>query len=349
MEKQVKIDIFSGFLGAGKTTLLKKMLSECYKNEKVVVVENEFGKVGIDGDILQNTDVQVKEVVGGCICCSLAGNLHMAFTQLIKDYSPDRILIEPSGVSVLSDVMELINRFSKAMPIVINASITVVDAKQVKAFLPVFSDFYTNQMKNANCVILSRVEEVDDEKLRFAIDTITKQKKNVNLITTPWDKLSGSDILHAMETPHTLDKEIKEEIEQLSNHHHHCTDEHCGCHNHNHNHKHGHEHSHNHSDDMVKSHSDFKTWGIQTPKKTTKESLEKALNKLDSGDYGFIVRAKGIVDGGEEWIAFDYVPQELHVCNSKPMPIGKMILIGANIKVEKIEKLFDDCFIGGLK
>ncbi len=373
----IKVDIFSGFLGAGKTTLLKKMIEESFKGQKIVLIENEFGEIGIDGAFLQEAGVQINEMNSGCICCSLVGDFQEALKKVIAEYSPDRILIEPSGVGKLSDVMNAVNSVSEEVPVVINSTIAVADVRKVVMYMKNFGEFYNDQIKNAKCIILSRTGEATEAKIALATAMIKGKNSKANLITTPWEQLDASQILSAMEIDDALAKEIQELKTQHMEHHHgegccgkhghHDHHEHahgekcCGKHGHeqhqehdHHEHahhegccgKHGHDHAngcgnhgkhahgHLHADDV------FATWGTQAASKTTKEQLEKALTALDSGEFGAILRAKGILDCGDSWYEFDFVPDEINLRPRSADVTGKIVVIGADIDKAKIAKLF---------
>ena len=349
---QIKVDIFTGFLGAGKTTLLKKMVKECYKGEQIVIIENDFGKVGIDASFLEETGIKVKEIPGGCVCCSLSGDLQRAMQELIETYHPDRILIEPTGVSCLSEVIVFFQSLIPKLPITLNGIITVVDPNRIKMCLTMFSDFYVNQMQHARCVILSRTGNMDAELLNFAIDIVKGNNPKANLITTDWDKIDGDQILQAMEIDNTLEHEIASLVQEHHHHEHHHDHDHDHHHGHDHDHHHhdhdcDHDHNHDHDHDHDHHHHGhvhaedvFDSWGTQVATKTTKEALENALKSLDSGNYGLILRAKGIVDGTDSWYAFDYVPGESNIRPQKADVTGKVVVIGAGINTEKLEKLF---------
>ena len=363
----IKIDIFSGFLGAGKTTLIKKLIQEAYAGEKVVLIENEFGEIGVDGGFLQNAGVEITEMNSGCICCSLVGDFSKALKEVANRFAPDRIVIEPSGVGKLSDVIKAVQR-ADVPGSVLNAFCTVVDAKKCKMYLRNFGEFFLDQVENASCIVLSHT--TDAAKVNEAV-ALLKEHTKATVVTTDWAELNGKDILAAMQQTDTLHAELEKlaseaherhrhEHEGEEHHHHHhdegeCDDPDCECHHHHeheeeehHHHHHHHDgeecddpecechhhHHHHHADEV------FTSWGVETAKKFTKEGLSKALNALDSGEYGQILRAKGIVDGEHGWIYFDYVPEEVDVREGAPSVTGRLCVIGCKLDKEKLEKLF---------
>lgn len=347
-----KIDIFSGFLGAGKTTLIKKLIKEAYNGEKLVLIENEFGEIGIDGGFMQEAGIEVNEMNSGCICCSLVGDFDKALRKVLQEFNPDRILIEPSGVGKLSDVIRAVEGVTDEKT-VLNCYCAVADAKKCKMYMKNFGEFYNDQIENASCIILSHTDSLQEEKLIECVRLIRQHNKDAEIITTPWDELSGKDILSAMEKSETLQSQL-DELEHEHHHHHH--DEHCecGCHEHHHEHhhhehhhhehdehcecgchEHHHEHHHHHADDV------FTSWGIETVKTYTKEEITGILAKLsDSEVYGTVLRAKGIVKGENCWIHFDYVPGESDVRTGSGSTIGRICVIGSEINEEKIAELF---------
>ena len=345
-----KIDIFSGFLGAGKTTLIKKLVAEAYKGEKVVIIENEFGEIGIDSAFLQDAGIQVTEMNSGCICCSLVGDFGEALKKVIKEYCPDRIIIEPSGVGKLSDVIKAVKSLN-LNDVLLNSFTTVADANKIKIYMKNFGEFYNNQIENANCIVLSRTANLSDEKCENAVKLIREHNKTAAIVTTDWEKLSAQHLLNAMQNTETLEDELKE-LEHEHHHHEHHHHEHgedcdCGCHEHHehhhehHHHEHGEEcdcgcHDHHHADEV------FTSWGVETAKKFTKESIQKALGCFDEdSSYGSILRAKGVVAAQDgEFIHFDYVPAEADVRTGSAAVIGRICVIGANLNEEKIKELF---------
>lgn len=331
-----KIDIFSGFLGAGKTTLIKKLIEEAFAGEKLVLIENEFGEIAIDGGFLQDAGVEITEMNSGCICCSLVGDFGEALKKVLHQFHPDRILIEPSGVGKLSDVIKAVRNLHMD-DVKLNSFTTVADANKCKMYMKNFGEFYNDQVEYANSIILSRTDGISQKKLDACIELLREHNAEAAIITTPWDQLSGAQILDAMEHKSTLADALKELEEE---HHHHEHDEHCtcGCHDHDHDHEHHHHQEHHHHADEV-----FGSWGIETTHKYTVEEIENALAALnDEEKYGTILRAKGIVAGADgSWIHFDYVPEETSVRTGPAMVIGRLCVIGAQIKEQAIQELFD--------
>lgn len=340
----IKVDIISGFLGAGKTTLIKKLIEEAYKGEKIVLIENEFGEIGIDGGFLKDAGIQINEMNSGCICCSLVGDFGKALTQVIEEYAPERILIEPSGVGKLSDIIQAV-RDLNLEEVYLNSFTTVVDAGKAKIYMKNFGEFFNNQIEHAGAVVLSHTGKLSQEKIDRAVDLIREHNPEAVLVTTDWDMLSGEQILAAMERKNT----VKESLRQMEEHHHeHDHDEHCCCgHDHDeHHHHHDHDehcccghdhHGHHHADEV------FESIGIETAKKYKKEDIEKLLTELeDEHTYGFVLRAKGIVEGTDgKWLHFDYVPGEGDVRYGTAEVTGRLCVIGAQMDEEKIRQLFD--------
>ena len=316
-----KIDIFSGFLGAGKTTLIKKLINEAYKGQKVVLIENEFGEIGIDGGFLQDAGVEITEMNSGCICCSLVGDFSKALQQVISQYSPDRILIEPSGVGKLSDVVKAVKDIDSA-DAVINSLTAVVDFNKCKMYMKNFGEFFNDQIENATSIVLSHTKGAGEEKLKVCIDAIREHNQRANIITTDWELLTGEQILDVIENKDTL----KSELENLSEHHHHDCE--CGCHDHEH---------HHHADDV------FTSWGVETANKYSAQQINDILLSLmNESKYGTILRAKGFVAGqNDEWVHFDYVPGEPDVRTGKAAVTGRICVIGSKINQEAIAKLFN--------
>ena len=335
------VDIYSGFLGAGKTTLIKKMIQEGYCGEKLVLIENEFGEIGIDGGFLQDAGVNITEMNSGCICCSLVGDFGKALNQVITEYAPDRIVIEPSGVGKLSDVIAAVEKVTNEQ-VMLGNTVAVVDASKVKVYMKNFGEFYNNQVETAKTIILSRTDLIPQAKLDAAVSMLREHNAEATLVTTPWHELTGKQLLEAMEHKHSLEEELKE----LEHHHHEAG--HCCCgHDHEHHHEHhhhedghcccGHDHEHHdhHADEV------FVSWGVETAKKFTVEQIKNALHQLDSGSYGIVLRAKGIVacaDGG--WIHFDYVPEEHDVRSGSAGVIGKLCVIGSQLDEKAVAQLF---------
>ena len=358
-----KIDIFSGFLGAGKTTLIKKLLAEVYQGEKIVLIENEFGEISIDGGFLKESGVQISEMSSGCICCSLVGDFNQALKDVVSRFHPDRVLIEPSGVGKLSDVIVAVeNAVAESGEMQLGSAVAVVDASKVKVYMKNFGEFYNNQVESAGTIILSRTQKLTEEKLEAAVAMLREKNPTAAILTTPWDSLSGKTILSAIEKV-SLAEELLEkmraehEADEDEHHHHHehehhhDHDEHCGCHDHDHDHDHDHEHHHDHDehcgcgchDHHHQHHADevFTSWGVETPKKFAPAEICSILTALDSGEYGKILRAKGIVDGAEgEWIEFDYVPEEHDVRPGHPDYTGRLCVIGAELREDKLKALF---------
>ena len=343
-----KIDIISGFLGAGKTTLIKKLIAEAFTGEKLVLIENEFGEIGIDGGFLKEAGIQITEMNSGCICCSLVGDFGAALKEVLEKYSPDRVIIEPSGVGKLSDVIKAVQNIGEGVEI--NSTAVVVDAQKCKMYMKNYGEFYNNQIEYAGTVILSRTQKVSDDKLDTCVKMIREKNDAASIITTPWDDINGKNILEAMEKVNSLEKELMEEHEHhhhdggccCGHHHdhdehHHDHDEHehhhdgeCGC-----GHHHDHE-GHHHADDV------FTSWGVETAHKFTEEELKDILNKLAKGDgYGEVLRAKGIVTPVEgEWFHFDLVPEETELRRGAADYTGRICVIGANLNEDKIKELF---------
>ena len=353
-----QIDIVSGFLGAGKTTLIKKLLKEALNGQKVVLIENEFGEIGVDGGFLKEAGIEIKEMNSGCICCSLVGDFGSSLKEVLDTYEPERILIEPSGVGKLSDVMKAVQDVDMGENVVLNSAVAVVDASKCKMYIKNFGEFFINQIAHAGTIILSRTQNITEEKLEKAITLIREHNEKATIITTPWDKLDGADILKTIEGAKDLEKELMEQVKEEHAHHeheHHHHHEHgeecsCGCHEHHehdhHEHEHGeectcgchdHEHGHHHADEV------FTSWGLETPHEFTKEEIQLILNSLeDEKQYGFVLRSKGMVQekGTEEWIYFDYVPGEVQIRAGKPDVTGKICVIGSKLNEECLGKLF---------
>ena len=317
-----KIDVFSGFLGAGKTTLIKKLLKEGYDGEKLVLIENEFGEIGIDGGFMKDAGIEVTEMNQGCICCSLVGDFGKALQKVLDEYSPDRIIIEPSGVGKLSDVIKAVMDV-KSDEIVLNSYTTVCDASKIKMYMKNFGEFYKNQVETAKTIVLSRTQKLSEEKLAEAVAMIKELNDHATIVTTSWDEISGKQILAAMENENKFAEDLLKE--ELEHHHHHDDDEECHCHDHEH---------HHHADEV------FTSFGVETAKKFTKEGLEAALAKLSSDEYGTVLRAKGIVAGENGWFEFDFVPEEYEIRAGSPDVTGKMCVIGSKLDEEKIKALF---------
>lgn len=361
-----KIDIISGFLGAGKTTFIKKLIEEALQGEKLVLIENEFGEIGIDGGFLKESGIQINEMNSGCICCSLVGDFNTALKDVLAQYSPDRIIIEPSGVGKLSDVMKAVQKVVDEEDVVLNSHITVADAMRAKVYLKNFGEFYKNQVEYASAVILSRTQNVKPDKLEKTVELIRTLNDKSPVVTTPWDELTGAQLLAVMEGKNDFAKELLEAavICPECGHHHEHGEECCGHehdheshdheHEHHHDHHHEHEHDHHHDHeccghdhhDHDHHHADevFTSWGKETPKKYTEDEIRTILEELareDSQEYGTILRAKGIVpDENGKWLHFDLVPGEEEVRYGAPDYTGRICVIGAQLKEDKLEELF---------
>ena len=344
-----KIDIFSGFLGAGKTTLIKKLIAEAYAGEKLVLIENEFGEINIDGGFLKESGIEISEMSAGCICCSLVGDFNKSLKQVSAQFHPDRILIEPSGVGKLSDVIVAVqNTADETDDMKLNSFVTVADATKVKVYMKNFGEFYNNQIEAAGTIILSRTQKLSQEKLEAAAALLREKNPDAAILTTPWDELDGKTILSAIEkvslSDELLEKMRREhELEEAEHEHEHHHEHDHDDHEHHHHHHDGEEcddpacechHHHHHADDV------FSSWGKETPKLYSKAALDDILTKLDSGDYGHILRAKGIVNGEGGWLEFDYVPEEHEVRAGHPDYTGRLCVIGAELKEDKLAELF---------
>ena len=386
-----KIDIFSGFLGAGKTTLIKKLIKESFAGQKVVLIENEFGEIGIDGGFLKESGIQINELNAGCICCSLVGDFRAALQQVVEQYHPDRIVIEPSGVGKLSDVTRAVEGVAEHLDVQLSSFVTVADVNKVKMYMKNFGEFYDDQISHASCIILSRTQNATEEKIAAAVAMLREKNPTATIVTTAWDALTGEQILKAMSTKDDFKAELiamaakaneehahEDEEEEHEHHHHHDHDddhdEHCCCghhhddddddedeHEHHHHHDHDdddedeHEHHHHHDHDDHDEHcccghhhhhhdhdadEIFTSWGKETAHKYSREDLDSALEKLDSCAYGMILRAKGIVDGGDTWYEFDMVPGEHEIRACGPDVTGKLCVIGSDLKEHEIAALF---------
>ena len=401
-EQVTKIDIFSGFLGAGKTTLIKKLIKEAFQGEKIVLIENEFGEIGIDGGFMREAGIQVNELNSGCICCSLVGDFREALKKVVETYHPDRILIEPSGVGKLSDVTRAVEGVGETLPVSLNSFVTVADVNKVKMYMKNFGEFYDDQISHASCIILSRTGSADEKKVAAAVALIQEKNPTATIVTTDWNELTGAQIVSVMDGKRDLVAELlseaqasnaahaDEDEEEHHHHHHHDHDEdgHECCHHHHdhddddddedeheHHHHHdedddhGHEcchHHHDHDDDDDQDehehhhhhhdgecccghhhhHHDhdadevFTSWGHETAHKYSHDELESILTVLDSGEYGAVLRAKGIVDGGDTWYEFDMVPGEHEIRTCGPDVTGKVCVIGSQLKEHEVEELF---------
>ena len=423
-----KIDIFSGFLGAGKTTLIKKLITEAFAGQQVVLIENEFGEIGIDGGFLKESGIQINELNAGCICCSLVGDFRTALQQVVEQYHPDRIVIEPSGVGKLSDVTRAVEGVAEHLDVQLNSFVTVADVNKVKMYMKNFGEFYDDQISHASCILLSRTQTASEEKIAAAVAMLREKNPTATIVTTAWDHLTGEQILKAMSTKDDFKAELiamaakaneehahEDEEEEHEHHHHHdhengvCScghhhdddddddedehehhhhdhdehdhDDHCCCgHHHDHDDDDEHEHEHHHHDHDEHDHDDhcccghdhdhdheehehhhdhdghcccghhhhdhhadevFTSWGVETARKFTKAEVEHALTELDTGNYGMILRSKGIVDGGADgWLEFDYVPGEWEVRSRSADVGGKLVVIGSKLNETAIAQLF---------
>ena len=362
-----KIDIISGFLGAGKTTLIKKLLAEAYQGEKLVLIENEFGEISIDGGFLKESGVQISEMSSGCICCSLVGDFNQALKDVAEQFHPDRILIEPSGVGKLSDVIRAVQGVAEAVPeMVLGCAVTVADAAKCRVYLKNFGEFYANQVQYAGAIILSRTQKLSAGKLEEAVALLREKNAAAPIVTTPWDDLTGAQLLSAMENGNTLAQELldQEEVCPVCGEHHHDHD--CGCHGHHHEHDHNHEHDHDHDHEHEHEHDHehehehehhhdhrhhhhghdadevFASWGVETTRAFTEERLERILTALDGGQYGAVLRAKGIVPGeGGGWLHFDYVPEEHQIRTGPADYTGRLCVIGGKLDEAGLKALFE--------
>ena len=330
-----KVTIISGFLGAGKTTFIKKLIEEIYKGQKVVLIENEFGEIGIDGGFLKDAGVQINEMNSGCICCSLVGDFGKALKQVSHDYAPDMIIIEPSGVGKLSDVIAAVENVKEEADLELENFITVADATKCKLYMKNFGEFYNNQIESATTIVLSRTQNVDEDKLETAVNLIKEHNDKASIITTPWDELTGEQIISALKHTSLVDDMLKDMDICPECGHHHEDDEECCHHDHDGECCH-HEHGHHHADDV------FNSWGTETPHKYDREEIEAILKRLvETEEFGVILRAKGMVpDKNGSWIYFDAVPGEYELRDGQPEYTGKLCVIGTNVEPEKMEELF---------
>lgn len=327
-----KIDIISGFLGAGKTTFIKKLLEEAISGEKVVLIENEFGEIGIDGGFLKDSGIEIREMNSGCICCSLVGDFGKSLSEVLAKYKPERVIIEPSGVGKLSDVIKAVRDAAENSDVVLNSAVTIADASKCKMYMKNFGEFFNNQIENAGTIVLSRTDIADKQKVDKAIEMIREKNHHAVIVTTPCSQLSGSQLMEIIEKPDTLETDMMEEAVEHHHHHHHEHGEECscGCHDHEH-------HHHHHADEV------FSSWGIENAGSVTKERLDEIMEKLASGnEYGDVLRAKGMLPGEKEgqWFYFDLVPGQYEIREGKPDYTGKVCVIGANIKEDVLSNAF---------
>ena len=340
-----KIDIFSGFLGAGKTTLIKKLLKEAYAGEKLVLIENEFGEIGIDGGFMQDAGIEVTEMNSGCICCSLVGDFGKALAKVLDEYHPDRILIEPSGVGKLSDIIRAVQNVS-ADDVILNGFTTVADVKKCKMYMKNFGEFFNDQIENAGCIVLSHTQSVSEEKIAETVSLLREHNPTATVVTTPWEQLDGAQLLAAMERRDTIEEELARLAKAAEHHHHHhhdedeCDDPDCCCHHHHDEdedeHEHHHHHHHHHADDV------FVSWGVETTKSFEMDELREILDTLlEEKSYGIVLRAKGIVAGNDgKWLHFDYVPGEADVRYGTAGIIGRLCVIGSGLNKHALADLF---------
>ena len=358
-----KIDIISGFLGAGKTTFIKKLLEEAIAGEQVVLIENEFGQIGIDGGFLKNSGIEIREMNSGCICCSLVGDFGKSLEEVLTKYQPDRVIIEPSGVGKLSDVMKAVRDVASTLDVVLNSAVTIVDASKCKMYMKNFGEFFNNQIENAGTVVLSRTDVVDAAKVQQDVELIREHNASASIVTTPCSQLSGAQLLEIIEKPDTMAEDLMREVEERraheaehdhEHHHHHHDDDdecECGCHDHDHEHHHHHDdddcdcgchdhdhhHHHHHADEV------FTSWGMENVAPCKKEELEAFLQDLSKGDvYGQVLRAKGMIPSETEgeWYYFDLVPEEYEIRKGQPDYTGKVCVIGAKLDEEALKKVF---------
>ena len=326
-----KIDIISGFLGAGKTTFIKKLLQEAISGEQVVLIENEFGEIGIDGGFLKDSGIEIREMNSGCICCSLVGDFGKSLSEVLTKYKPDRIIIEPSGVGKLSDVMKAVIDVSADMDVALNSAVTIVDAAKCKMYMKNFGEFFNNQIENAGTVVLSRTDITDTAKIQKDVEMIREKNPKAAIVTTPLAELGGSQLLEIIEKRDTMLDDLLEEVRE--SHHHHDHDDDCCC-----GHDHDHEHHHHHHADEV-----FTSWGMETIVPVTKDQLEDILKRLaETKEFGDVLRAKGMLptENPGEWLYFDLVPEQYEIRDGKPDYTGKVCVIGASLKEEELNKVF---------
>ena len=350
-----KIDVISGFLGAGKTTLIKKLLEEAIQGEKVVLIENEFGEIGIDGGFLKDAGIEISEMNSGCICCSLVGDFGAALHKVQEQFHPDRILIEPSGVGKLSDVTKAVVDVAESEPeMVLGSAITVADATKCKSYMKNFGEFYNNQVENAGAIVLSRTQKLTEEKLAEAVGLLREKNPRATILTTPWDVLDGRQILAAMEKTNDLAAELMAQLrhDHGAHSHDHCHDHDADCCGHGHDHEHGHHH-HDHGEECACGchdhhhhhghHADevFSSWGAETPRTFSEGEIRRALEELDGGKYGAVLRAKGIVpEQGGQWLHFDFVPGDVDIRRGAADVTGRLCVIGAQLDESGLKALF---------
>ena len=331
-----KVDIVSGFLGAGKTTFIKEMIAKVYKGQRVVLIENEFGEIGIDSGFMKNAGIEVTEMNSGCICCTLVGDFARSLKQVVEQFKPERVVIEPSGVGKLSDVAAAVADVSEEAGVEINSRIAVVDGKKAKMYMKNFGEFYNNQIESATTIVISRTQNMDEAKLKECIELIREKNSEASIITTPWERLEGAAIEGAISHGYDLEKELMEEYRHAHHHdhdhdHHHGEDCTCGCHDHDH------HHHHHHADEV------FDSWGVETIHVFTRSGLEDIMGLFSTtDDFGTVLRAKGIVETEDgSWIEFDMVPEEVEIRETSPDYIGRICVIGADLNKEELARVFD--------
>ena len=355
-----KIDIISGFLGAGKTTFIKKLLQEAISGEQVVLIENEFGEIGIDGGFLKDSGIEIREMNSGCICCSLVGDFGKSLEEVLTKYHPDRVIIEPSGVGKLSDVMKAVRDVASEIEVMLNSAVTVVDVNKCRMYMKNFGEFFNNQIENAGTVVLSRTDITDTAKIQKDVEMIREKNPKAAIVTTPLAELGGSQLLEIIEKRDTMLDDLLEEVREShhhhdddecccghdhdhEHHHHHDDDDECCCHEHHHHHHDhdedgDHEHEHHHHADEV-----FTSWGMETIVPVTKDQLEDILKRLaETKEFGDVLRAKGMLptENPGEWLYFDLVPEQYEIRDGKPDYTGKVCVIGASLKEEELNKVF---------
>ena len=344
-----KIDIVSGFLGAGKTTLIRKLIREALAGSQVVLIENEFGEIGIDGGFLKDSGIEIKEMNSGCICCSLVGDFGTSLKEVLSTYHPERILIEPSGVGKLSDVMKAVQNAGLGADVELNSAVAVVDAVKCRMYLKNFGEFFINQIAHAGTILLSRTDIAPAQKIQEAVELIRQHNPKANIITTPLQQLDGADVLKTMEQATDLEKELMEQVKAMQEeHHHHHDHDHAHEHDHDHDHDHDHEHEHDHDHDHAHHHHDhdadeiFESFGMETPASYSTERIKSCLAALGQEEkYGLVLRAKGMVPSlNGSWIYFDYVPGETQVREGRPDVTGKICVIGSKLRQEALKELF---------
>ena len=363
-----KIDVVSGFLGAGKTTLIKKLLKEALDGSKTVLIENEFGEIGIDGDFLKEAGIEIKEMNSGCICCSLVGDFGRSLEEVLTKYQPDRVIIEPSGVGKLSDVMNAVKNVASEIEVMLNSAVTVVDVNKCRMYMKNFGEFFNNQIENAGTIVLSRTDVADPKKVQGAVEMLRQHNAKATIVTTPCSELTGAQLLEMIEQEDDMAEELmKEAREHMHEHHHHHDhddDCDCGCHDHDHEHHHDHDedeehehhHHHDHDDDCCCGHDHdhehhhhhhadevFTSWGMETIVPVTKDQLEDILKRLaETKEFGDVLRAKGMLptENPGEWLYFDLVPEQYEIRDGKPDYTGKVCVIGASLKEEELNKVF---------